>query len=42
MAAVNESESHCSGKSSDNVVNIFIVWPHAWVSVFLENENEGD
>ena len=26
----------------DNVINVFVNWPHVWVIASLENENEVD
>lgn len=34
-----ESENHCSGNSYDNVINVFVDWPHVWVILTNYTEN---
>ena len=37
-----ELEDHSPGNSYDNVISLFVDWPHLWVIASLENENEAD
>ena len=37
-----ESKNHCSGNPYDDIIIVFVGWPHVWVIASLENENEPD